>query len=265
MKVLIFALVMFSFTNPTRAKDKLPFSATPTSQLGSKMVDVNLLKLQAEEVAKAGKENKEITSGLQKQNHELLNDLAQFAEKLKLENPNIQSINKAKAERILKAMRNHPVVGVKALSKYDTWDNMIGYCFGRAAYVHWELLRQQIPSHVIGKIFAVGDLRLNKSSFKWDYHVATTVLSENFEWLMIDPLVEKVLPVKEWMDDVLQFSFEPSHPRIRFYFTDAVKLHAIPGAYSMEKLMFEEYKGYFRDLFKWFQNNPPKKMKNTKL
>ncbi len=239
-------------TNPT-----IPFEVSPSSSLGKKTIEENLLELQKQEInwarTKFGVSNKlEIHNFLQEKNQQLVNELNLLAK-----NENSPGINKQQAERLLSLVRNHPVVGPQAVDKYDSWDRNIGYCFGRAAFIHWELLRRGVAPEAIGKLFLVGNLKVDmKTGSFWEFHVATIVRDTDQGWWVIDPLVDKVLPILDWMNEMKPWAMDSKYPQIRFYFSDAIKMLPIPGAYSEKLLFFSAYKGYFKDLFKWFEENP---------
>ncbi len=266
-KLLLAGLSIFLAVTASLASEKprarLPYQTPPTLSPGS--IETDLLRSQREELAAAeaisareqnlttDQKNSIISKILQTKNQELIQELNRLAEDQRKRG--IQGITQKQAEQVLASIHQHPVVGPKSSRKYDTWDQMIGYCFGRAAYIHWDLLRRGVTPEKIGKIFAVGGLRQKISNgFHWDYHMATIVRAVD-DWWVIDPLIGKIMKVDPWMTDVNQMAAN-SPSRLRFYFTDAIKLHPIPGAYSLERLLIPEYRGYFQDLFDWFRDHP---------
>lgn len=153
------------------------------------------------------------------------------------------------AEAILGSIKEHPVVGEKAGRRYDP-ESRVGFCFGRAAFVHLDLLRRKIPASRIAKVFAVGKLYVG--GVGWDHHVATMVRREDGSWLVIDSVAGRLLSLGDWMKEVTTWDWKQKTPSLRFYVTDAVKFRTMPGAYSDESLKWPEYKGYFLDLAKEF-------------
>lgn len=239
------------------AQAEIPFPVKPASSFGAKTIDVDFLKFEKLEVQNAkaslvGEKPEALSDWFRQKNQELIQDMNQFAKES--ESP---GISREQASQVLQLMQSHPVVGLKVASKYDTWNQSIGYCFGRAAFVHWELLRRGVRPESIGKIFLIGDLKvdLNTGSF-WDYHMATVVRDQAQSWWVIDPLVGDVMNVEDWTQAMKVWTFNPISPRVRFYFSDANKMLPIPGVYTTEKLFFPAYKGYFRDLFIWFRQHP---------
>lgn len=253
------ALILPSFSQ-AQGKAGIPFPTTLASPIGHEYVDADLMKIQAEEVEKAGKEiSKKLSSAkkdaaiskiLQSRNQEMLKNLENQKPQ------NVSGLTQKQAEQVLESISLHPVVNPQLFRKYDTWDQMIGYCFGRAAYVHWELLRRGVPASSIGKIFAIGGLRQQKKGSHWDYHVATVVRSTDGDWWVIDILVGKILKADAWTKEILNWSAQNPDPQLRFYFTDANKFLPTSGVYSTEKLLIPEYRGYFQDLFTWFRDHP---------
>jgi len=269
-QLLIAGLPIFLAVTTTLASEKpragLPFQTPPT--LSPESIETDLLRSQREELAVAeatlgrgqnltlDQKNTSISKILQTKNQELVQELNRLAEAQRKRG--ILGMTQKQAEQVLASVNRHPVVGPKASRKYDTWDQMIGYCFGRAAYIHWELLRRGVSPEKIGKIFAVGGLKQKiANGFYWDYHMATIVRAVD-NWWVIDPLLGKLMKVEPWMNEVNQMAAH-SPSRLRFYLADAIKLHPIPGAYSLERLLIPEYRGYFQDLFDWFRDHPLRK------
>jgi len=258
--ILLFLIYLLGFCfsgTPAVASSDIPFVVAPSSTLGRRNIDVDLLKLQRLELKKAqsgvlGKKTEIVSSRLQKKNKTLIDEMNNFA---KLEAP--KGLSQEQAGQILDLMRDHPVVGIQALRKYDTWNHSIGFCFGRAAFVHWELLRRGVKPESIGKIFLIGNLKVDlKTGAFWEYHMATVVRDQNQSWWVIDPLVNQILNVEDWMQAMKAWALNSKQPEFSLYFADAIKMLPIPGAYSSEKLFFPDYRGYFKDLFDWFRQHP---------
>lgn len=155
-----------------------------------------------------------------------------------------------KAKKIFNSTFTHPVVGKKFASKYDLKSQEIGFCFGRAAYVHFELIKAGVSATNIVKIFAMGGLY--RDNVGWDYHVATAVQEELGTWLVIDSLNDEVLDLQSWINKVSKWDGNRVNPKLRFYFTDPNKFQATSGFYNNEKFNLPLYKGYFKDLLKWY-------------
>lgn len=161
-------------------------------------------------------------------------------------------INLQKAIQIFNSIFTHPVVGEKASLKYEKYSQELGLCFGRAAYVHFELLKAGVSHKNIVKIFAMGGLY--RENVGWDYHVATAVQSDLGIWLVIDSLNNEVTDVPNWVKKVSQWDGNKVNPRLRYYFTDANKFQPNEGFYSLERLNHPLYRGYFKDLLKWYSD-----------
>ena len=165
-----------------------------------------------------------------------------------------EGISESQASEILKMFRNHPVISEEATAKYDTELRQIGYCFGRAAFVHWELLRRGVKPTNIGKIFAIG--KFNYQGALWDFHVATVVRNLDGDWLVIDGFQNRVMKPDVWTEQISKWSLNNALYGVRFYFTDPVKFRPLPGAYSEKNLNDVHYKNYFKDLIQWFNDRP---------
>lgn len=162
------------------------------------------------------------------------------------------SISKDQAQDLRQNISEHPVVGLKAMDHYDP-DLRIGFCFGRATFVHWELIRLGVNPERIVKIFAVGSLYKDYQS--WDYHVATAVLADDNSWWVIDDLQNELMSPQEWMKAINQWSRHAGYPQIQYYFTSPYKFQPHLGAYPLQALLDPLYKDYFKDLMQSFKNN----------
>ncbi|RYZ91587.1 MAG: hypothetical protein EOP06_06645 [Proteobacteria bacterium] len=264
-KILLAALIG-SVLFASSAEAELPYAAELSSPVGREAVSQNLLQDQKALLAKfetqvsnkltADERGKAISHLVQLENASLLKRLNEL--------PNANGITKKEADDLLALLHSHPIVGSEGTRKYDTWDQMIGYCFGRAAFVHWQLLSSGVEGSQIGKVFAVGDMTQAKLGGHWDYHVATTVRGIDGSWWVIDGLMKEVMKLDDWMKTVNEFSMTPSQPKLVFTFSDPIKLYATPGAYDEEKLSIPQYRGYFKDLFAWFKSQKPNSVKTNK-
>lgn len=240
------------------------FPTEPGSAAGAELIEKDLLVLQADELAQAQKEvskgrkpsevAREVSARLMKENLRLLAQL----KVLKAPTPSshlVSAITQVQAQGLLDQMLRHPVVGDEATQRYDSNGDQAGFCFGRAAYLHAELLRRGVHPKSIGKIFAVGGL-IQPGGGVWDFHVATVVRKSGGGWLAIDGLSPKPLELEAWTESILKMALFPSRPTLRFYFADAVKFLPIPGGYTAEKMDVPIYQGYFRDLRSWLTLHP---------
>ena len=158
------------------------------------------------------------------------------------------------AEMLRQEIYNNPVV--KPMNdKYSQPDVSIGYCFGRATFVHMMLLKMGVQKSSIQKIWAVG--RMKAGGLTWQFHVATMVFSEKDGWLVIDSNHMHPLPVREWVN---HYYSQAEDGRVRFYATDAQKFTFELGKYSRVQMGLnlpaekDWYKHYFRDMFNWMKD-----------
>jgi hypothetical protein len=146
-------------------------------------------------------------------------------------------------------LSNNAVTKRGSHPRYDP-SGTIGYCFGRAAYVHYLLLRAGVPQQHIAKIFGLGKLKWEQGL--WDYHMATMIPADDGQWLVIDNLFEKVLTHREWMERVAQFDIKKDLSQVRFYVTDPRKFQPAYAQYSLSNFNIPELKDFFDDLLKAF-------------
>lgn len=163
------------------------------------------------------------------------------------------SISVATAEFLRKQILENPVVN-PASSKYDQRDVSIGYCFGRATFVHLMLLKMGVQKESIQKIWAVGPMKAG--GIMWQFHVATMAYTETQGWTVIDTNHYRPMPVREW---VAHYNSQAESGKIRFYATDAGKFAFEIGKYSRVQLGLDIpaerdwYKHYFKDMFAWLK------------
>lgn len=217
-------------------------------------VDVDLLKFHRLEIKKAGR------LAMPARNKKLFAQLNEYKISSKDRapaKPKAEAINEAQAKIIHDALQSHPIVSVEGSAKYDTRRRMVGYCFGRAAFVHWELLRRGVDPRAIAKLFVIGDLFYENTI--WEFHVSTIVRATDGGWWAIDGYGAAPLKLEAWSDRVKTWSHKNTkNLSMRFYFADAVKFLPLPGAYSDERLFTAIYKGFFTDIIRWFNEHPLK-------
>ena len=211
------------------------FSIFDTDLIQSYQNEVKSLKEQSSD-------KDQISAALQKQNRLALQ---QFYKK----QSSTGTLKLDDAKKILESMFHHAVIGSEAAQKYDP-GGQIGFCFGRATFVHLSLLQKQIPPQKIVKIFALG--KLFKDGSSWDFHVTTASQDAHGTWWVIDSLFDELLPLEDWMALVGQWDASPRYPMMRFYFTDAAKFQPLPGSYDSELFHSPLYQKYFDDLSSFF-------------
>ncbi len=151
------------------------------------------------------------------------------------------------AQRIFRELAVNPVTRVDQVSRYDAVGD-VGFCFGRAAFVHLQLLRAHVRPADIAKIFLVGRLRHERQL--WEYHMATMLRTAPGQWLVIDSLFAEPLPHAEWMRQAAKMDINSKLPQSRFYVTDARKFQAAYPAYRSVDFEIPELRMYFADLFR---------------
>lgn len=208
----------------------------------------------------------------------LLHRLATHASNIQPSQPTRRSeisLNAAELTELLALAQNHPVLREDLRGEADLPQLPMGYCFGRAAYLHLELLRRQVPGIQIAKLFALGHFLVRGQN--WDFHVATLTLAKQslsknepealkFHWQVLDPsLSSHPLSPEKWMEQVQSLAAPRERFRVRFYFSDPIKFHPLYGAYQPNDLFSQDFGSYFRDLAKWFDQNPLKLARPAQL
>lgn len=156
---------------------------------------------------------------------------------------------------LIRSYNYHPVIGPKAVGRYEQTGVSIGYCFGRAYYFHKALMALGVSDDAILKAWVVG-----KIGDSWQFHVATMVRGEDGDWWVMDTVSDswaRGVRVKEWY---LSWKADSS-PSTRIYFTRPEKFTPALGAYNATQLGYgldrnkDWYKNYFVDLDRWFDSS----------
>jgi len=149
---------------------------------------------------------------------------------------------------------------------YDPQGN-IGFCFGRAMYLHLQLLRHGVAKDSIKKIFAIGPMRTGE--INWQFHVATMVKDKNSnDWWVLDSNLPRPLSIEKWIEYYQKFRIDQTsmffgffkktdnEKSIRFYVTEASKFGSSAWQYSPQSLNDPFYNNFFKDMLRDFKENP---------
>lgn len=171
------------------------------------------------------------------------------------------------AALVLKNLMNHPMY-ISERQDYDTERNL-GLCFGRATYLHLELLRYGVNKDSIKKIFVVGPMSAG-TGIVWQFHVATLVKDATTnQWWALDTNLGKPLLVEQWMYEYKRMATDKKYrifrsplidrtKSLRFYVTEPQKIGPSSWEYNIQYggLFHENYHMYFKDMFRYFKKNP---------
>jgi hypothetical protein len=214
------------------------------------LVSVELLDKQAEEMEQYS------TNELADRNEITLQALEKYTPQTSVfSRPRLKGVSRDFAANLIQTIDSHPVAGGAAMSRYSQRGTEIGYCFGRATYVHFALLHHKVHKDSIKKVWAVGPM--TTGSIPWGFHVGTAVYSKNNEWIMVDNFVGRVVTVREWFAEIKQMDQDKT---LRIYVTDPEKFSVGLDYYNREEMGLDVsrsedwYKHYFKDLTKWFKN-----------
>lgn len=159
-------------------------------------------------------------------------------------------IRETAANKLVELTYANPVVN-PGMKKYDPRGN-IGFCFGRATFIHLILLKMGLQKNSIRKIWAIGPM--NTGEITWRYHVATMAYTKTKGWLVLDTNHGAPVSPQEWMATYSKMS---TNGKLRFYSSDASKLGFKMGKYSRLRLGMDlnqerdYYHGYFKDMMEW--------------
>ncbi len=234
-------LILFVFNVFTT--NALANATTEAQEYFESLVNVDLLQFQSDETYTLNK------SEVRKLNEENFQRLENFDPRpIK---GRVNSIPLDYADLVYDSINQHPVVSEFRIYDYRN-GHQIGFCFGRATYVHLALIRSGVNKRSIKKIWAVGPMVTGDTA--WQFHVATAVLADDGEWYAIDTFQGQVVPVRAWFKTMLGVATDGS---LRFYVTEPRKFSVSLGEYSRIELGLDLnedqdwYTHYFKKLMKW--------------
>lgn len=194
----------------------------------------NLFRLYIREVVQAGLSQRQVQGDSLKEISHLVNSATHSIDRQ-------NGISLQQAEKIYRMILNHPVVSPHMEPLYDPEDK-VGFCFGRAMFVHLELLARGVNRNDIRKAFVVGPLFAEDIS--WSFHVATAVKGVNGKWWVIDspPFGEGVVDLEAWYKHQLTFSKDG---KLRLFMTNPQQFTPTDLKYNRETLLSDSYRKYF--------------------
>lgn len=169
----------------------------------------------------------------------------------------VTSLSEKELRKFFNYAVHHPVAGIDALKKYDP-NGSIGFCFGRALFIHLELLRRGVAKESIKKVFVVGEmLEVDPTTAKqtiWQFHVATAVKGADGQWWVIDPSYG-LSELRAWYKFMKTMAI---NGRISVFNTPLSKIGPSAWEYNIQEggLFDPSYNNYFKDLFASFKKTP---------
>jgi hypothetical protein len=158
------------------------------------------------------------------------------------------------ASELLRSAEVNPVVSLYQYNRYDPDNQGIGFCFGRALFVHLELAYRGFDRDSVRKAFVVGPMKTPDGN-SWGWHVTTIAQSINAagkeEWLAIDPIAG-VKPLLQWYQEM--YTRYSTDKKLKLFITLPTRFG--PSArshYSESALADPFYNDYFVDMMKWFE------------
>jgi hypothetical protein len=164
-----------------------------------------------------------------------------------------QAISINVAYDILEVVNKHPVVGRGARERYKRDGVEIGYCFGRAMYIHLLLLKMGVQKESIRKVWAVGPTRTPDPNVNWGHHISIMVFTKEKGWVTIDTNEVKPQAIQSWSSTYFEKSIDKL---LKLYITEPEKFGIETAKYNPVNLGFkldresDWYRHYFVDMLK---------------
>ncbi len=188
-------------------------------------------------------------SEIKAKNNELLRRLQSYVPPVK--KGRAQSISLAEAQNLLNYVDSHEVVGFDAKANYKRENVEIGYCFGRAAFLHLLLLKMGLQKESILKVWTVGPQKSTSGEFNWSFHVSTLAYVKGYGWMTLDTSVHKPQVIEHWFSHHRDLSLDE---KMRFYVTDPSrftvdldKYHPVQMGLKLDRES-DWYRHYFKDM-----------------
>jgi len=154
---------------------------------------------------------------------------------------------------LLKAVGNHKTIGLVAQKKYSQPGQEIGYCFGRATYLHLTALKMGLHKDAIRKLWSVGPMKTPDDKIIWQFHVATAVFTSDRGWTVVDTDFAFPVSLDLWRKSQEEMSVDK---KLRTFITDPSKMSVDLDRYSRLQMGLDMnrnddwYRGYFKDMMK---------------
>lgn len=248
--VVFLWMIILGFSVPSVAQmrcSSLHLDVTPGEFAAEWTVDQNLIDLEFQ-ARQSGKTKEEV----QFENNLRLTRLEGIPQR----RADWKDINPRTATALIASIAQNRVTGHQY--KYERPGIEVGYCFGRATFVHLKALSLGYKKDQIKKIWAIGPMQTGQS--QWRYHVATMIRSLDGTWYVIDNVFGTALTAREWMTRMNGFS---TNEKLHFYISNPEKFGPLPGKYSRADLGLDKprardiYNGFFVDLMDSFEVQHP--------
>ena len=88
---------------------------------------------------------------IHQQNRKVIHEIESLESKSDPNSKRVTTLSYEQIREVVDHAASHPVAGFHVINKYDPYGN-IGFCFGRALFVHLELLRRGVAKESIKKV-----------------------------------------------------------------------------------------------------------------
>lgn len=166
-------------------------------------------------------------------------------------------------KNIIDLVQRNEVTGYDFRERYQRPGVEIGFCFGRATFVHLALLKMGLYRDSIVKLWAVGTMET--PGVTWDFHVATAAYVKDRGWMVLDSNYSEPMTVNAWFNEMREQN-ERADGKLRLYVSEPNRFGVDTGKYSRVQLGLDLnretdwYQHYFVDMMETLAGRSPEQL-----
>lgn len=164
---------------------------------------------------------------------------------------------------VIDLVQRNEVTGYEFRERYRRPNVEIGFCFGRATFVHLALLKMGLHRDSIVKLWAVGTMQT--PNVTWDFHVATAAYVKDRGWMVLDSNYSEPMSVQAWFG-LMRDQNRDADQKLRLYVSEPNKFGVDSGKYSRVQMGLDLnretdwYQHYFVDMMQTLAGRSPEQL-----
>lgn len=200
-------------------------------------------------------------SQVQRLNEATLRRLTEYVPPICEDKARSLTFNDGKA--VIDLVQRNEVTGYDFRERYQRPNVEIGFCFGRATFVHLALLKMGLYRDSIVKLWAVGPMQT--PGVTWDFHVATAAYVKDHGWMVLDSNYSEPMSVSNWFREMSKQN-ETADRKLRLYVSEPNRFGVDTGKYSRVQMGLDLnretdwYQHYFVDMMQTLAGRSPEQL-----